>query len=148
MAEIVATESGTVPAPAPRVYGILADYREGHPSILPPAWFRNLRVLEGGYGAGTRIAFEMRALGATHRITARIDEPEPGRRLVETAEETGGVTEFLVEPIDDGRGSRVTITTRYVRGGLAGWLERRLVPRLLHRVYAEELRLLAERAQE
>jgi hypothetical protein len=38
--------SRRVAAPAARVYDIIADYRVGHPSILPRA-FRNLQVDDG-----------------------------------------------------------------------------------------------------
>jgi hypothetical protein len=128
------------------VYRILADYREGHPSILPPDYFRDLRVEEGGTGAGTRIAVDMRVFGSTRSFRASVSEPEPGRRLVETDVASGVATSFLVEPADREGSSRVTIATRYRRAGLAGWIERWLAPRFLRRVYAAELALLADRA--
>lgn len=40
--------SAVIAAPAPVVYSIIADYRHGHPSILPPRYFDNLEVLAGG----------------------------------------------------------------------------------------------------
>ena len=55
MRTIRVTGIARIDAPAAKVYGILADYHVGHPSILPPA-FRNLIVEEGGVGAGTRSA--------------------------------------------------------------------------------------------
>ena len=57
-----------VPAPPAEVYAILADYTEGHPHILPSAYFRNIEVEEGGVGAGTRIRFEMTVLGTSRRV--------------------------------------------------------------------------------
>src|SRR5512139_3896517 len=53
MAEIRVSESALVPAPASLTYDIIADYRTGHPSILPTEYFGRLDVLEGGRGAGT-----------------------------------------------------------------------------------------------
>jgi hypothetical protein len=143
MPRIEASASALIPAPAPVVYGIIADYEEGHPAILPPRFFQNLTVMEGGTGAGTRIAFQMRSFGATRAVRARISEPEPGRRLVETLED-GTETAFTVAPEADGRSSRVTIATSYQRAGLRGRLEGLLAPRFLRSVYAAELRTLAE----
>jgi uncharacterized protein YndB with AHSA1/START domain len=144
--DIEAEASATIPAPPHVVYRILADYQEGHRSILPPGYFRDLRVEEGGIGAGTRISFEMRVLGSVRRFRAEVSEPEPGRRLVETDRDSGIATSFLVEPIGGQESSEVTIATRYRKDGVAGWVERWLAPRLLRRIYAEELALLADRA--
>jgi hypothetical protein len=142
MAEIHVTASAVIPAPPSIVYGLIADYRRGHPSILPPEYFQNLQVHAGGIGAGTRITFQMRVLGQTHHFFARISEPEPGRRLVERYPETGMVTTFKVDPEGAGKRSRVTITTAYTKAGLAGWFERLVAPRFLRTVYAAELGLL------
>jgi hypothetical protein len=54
------TASAEIDAPAQRVYSILADYREGHPRILPKEYFPFLQVEQGGIGAGTRLHFQMR----------------------------------------------------------------------------------------
>ena len=54
MARLHASAERTVPVPAAAVYALLADYRDGHPRILPPA-FSDLTVLRGGTGAGTVI---------------------------------------------------------------------------------------------
>lgn len=135
--------SATYAVPAAAVYAVLADYRDGHPRILPPRYFRDLRVERGGYGAGTLIRFAMRAFGRTRHERASISEPEPGRVLVETGLDSGVVTTFTVEPHPGG--CTVTIATEItVRRGIAGALERRLVTRLLSRVYAEELKLLGD----
>lgn len=146
MPDIEASASAVIPAPAPVVYAILADYREGHPSILPRQYFRDLRVEEGGRGAGTRIAFLVRSLGTTRRFRATVSEPEPGRRLVETDTASGVATSFLVEPDERDGISRVTIATRYHKAGIAGWIERWIAPPFLRRVYAAELALLIDRA--
>jgi polyketide cyclase/dehydrase/lipid transport protein len=134
-----------IPAAAAVVYGIIADYRVGHPSILPPQYFENLDVLEGGQGNGTRIRFRVRAFGVRQVMHARVTEPEPGRLLVETDEATGSETRFLVDPLGAGR-SRVTFETDYRARGLKGWVEALLVPRYLAKVYAAELDLLLQRA--
>lgn len=50
-----------IPAPTDAAYALLADYRNGHPRILPPA-FTDLTVLRGGTGAGTEIRFALERL--------------------------------------------------------------------------------------
>ena len=128
-----------VRAPADRVYEILADFRTHHPRILPPA-FSDLRVEAGGRGAGTVIAFAVTLGGRRRSVRARVDEPEPGRVLTETALDSGAVTTFTVAP--EGAGCRVRIETAWAPKGLLGWIEGLLAPRMLRRLYAQELELL------
>jgi len=147
MPEIHVTSSAVVAAPPSIVYGLIADYRHCHPSILPPKYFQNFQVEEGGVGAGTCISFQMRSFGRIRRLHAQVTEPEPGRRLCETYPDTGMATTFTVDPEDSGHSSRVTIATRYTKAGLAGWLERWLAPGFLRVVYAAELRELDVQAR-
>ena len=130
-----------------RVFDILADYRVGHPAILPKRFFTGLEVEQGGYGAGTVIRYGMRAAGRVTRARAAVTEPVPGRVLVETdLGDRGIVTTFTVAPAGEGRSEVEFATDLPSRGGLLGVLERMFVRRYLRRVYAEELQLLAERA--
>ena len=142
MPAIRVSVSGTVGASAATTYEIIADYRNGHPRILPPEYFGRLDVLAGGQGAGTRIRFEMKAFGKLNVGTADITEPVPGRELVETLTD-GIVTTFLVESVGPSE-CRVTITTAYSRPGLRGWLESLVVPGHLRKVYRAELARLAQ----
>lgn len=142
------TASARVNAPPSRIYEIIADYRTGHPRILPPRYFRNLVVEQGGVGAGTVIRFEMLSPGRRQLMRATITEPEPGRVLVESYPDTRSTTTFIVSPGSNGRDAEVTFVTELeTRGGLLGMLERRLITRFLQRVYAEELALLAAHAE-
>jgi hypothetical protein len=134
------TATGLVGAPPSRVYGILADYRDGHPRILPRA-FEGLTVEQGGRGAGTIIRFGMRSFGAVKWARAAVDEPEPGRVLVERLEDGSVETSFTVDPSGPDH-ARVTIATSWTPRGRGALLERLLGPLLLKRVYAEELRNL------
>ena len=59
---VVSTTARMKAAPE-RVYRIIADYRNGHPQILPKQ-FSNLCVDAGGYGAGTVIRFSMTVMGS------------------------------------------------------------------------------------
>lgn len=141
------TASALAEAPAETVYAILADYRDGHPHILPRKYFTGLSVERGGFGDGTVIRFGMRAFGKTREARAAVTEPEPGRVLVETALDKGGpVTTFVVEP--EGPFARVTFRTELTsRRGLAGVVERILASRFLKRVYALELAQLGDFAR-
>src|SRR5919107_1939926 len=108
------TATATMEAPPERVYGIIADYQAGHPRILPAPYFSNLRVDEGGVGAGTRFHFDVRAFGQTQTLHSEVSEPVTGRELVERYPATGVVTTFRVEP-QAGGGSRVTIESAMPR---------------------------------
>ena len=132
---------------APRtVYSLIADYRSGHPRILPPKYFGWLRVEQGGVGAGTRIRFSMKSFGTEQEMVAIVDEPEPGRVLVESFQDGTGVTTFTVDP--NPPGSRVSIRTVLARPGLRGALEGLVAPRFLRQVYRDELELLERVAKE
>ena len=144
MATILISESRRIPAPPGEVYAIIADYTEGHPHIMPSAYFRNIEVEKGGVGAGTRIRFDVTALGTVRTMQAEIEEPSPGRILVERDVEGRSVTTFKVVPAREGRESDVTITTELTpSGGIRGIVERLASKVFLERVYREELARLA-----
>ena len=137
--------SAVIHAPPHIVYGIIADYREGHPRILPRPPFVSLAVEDGGTGAGTLIRVEMRVLGRRQSFRARVAEPEPGRVLRE-ANDTGDVTTFTVQPRAGGQDALVTIATEMNRPGPLGTLQRWAAALLLRPVYDRELELLAQEA--
>ena len=140
MARLHASAERTVPVPAPAVYALLADYRDGHPRILPPA-FSDLTVLRGGTGAGTVIRFALQLPGRKQEAEARVEEPEPGRVLSEIYPEKSAVTRFIVDPA--GEQSRVRIETSWESSrGLAGLIERLLTPRMFRKLYTQELDLI------
>jgi hypothetical protein len=131
--------SRTVAAPAAHLYDILADYRGGHPSILPARAFDDLIVERGGRGDGTVIYFGMRSFGKTRWSRASVHEPEPGRVLVERIlDDKGIVTTFTVDPLEDDV-AEVTIETTWTPRGPGALFERLLAPPYLRSVYAEEL---------
>src|SRR5690242_1711351 len=127
MAQVHVEAEAPVAAPAEQVYMCIADYRQHHPHILPPA-FSDLQVEQGGVGAGTVITFKAKLGGRT----------EQGRVLTES--EIGGrgiVTTFTVVP--EGEGSRVRIASDWEARGVSGIVERLLAPRMLRRIYTDEL---------
>jgi hypothetical protein len=147
MTQASVSASAVVPAPAPRVYRIIADYRQHHPHIVPPEYFTKLEVEAGGVGAGTRMRVGMRVLGVTREFVHVISEPEPGRVLQEADEGGYSTTTFIVEPARDGAAALVTIKTDFnVRSGPLGAIERMVTGSMLRRIYAKELARLEEYA--
>lgn len=150
MKQIFAQAEAILSARPKAIYDAIADYEHGHPNIIPPESFSDLRVEQGGYGAGTIIRFKVKALGIVTEMHARISEPEPGRVLVEQDIDAtrNVVTTFTVIPLEDNQQARVIIsTTMNASPGLAGLVERILIPRINGRIYRKELRLLEAFAQ-
>ena len=143
---VVAVSARIGAAPA-KVYGIIADFREGHPRIIPKE-FSDLTVESGGWGAGTVIRYKMCAFGRTREVRSSISEPDPGRVLVETTLDSDRVvTTFVVKPGTESGQSEVTILTELpVRGGLLGAMQQFLTTRFLRPVFQRELALLAASA--
>ena len=125
--------------------------RERASTHLPKGNLYDLRVEQGGYGAGTIIHFKSRLFGVERTFHHQVIEPEPGRVLREQSIDDGeheGTT-FTVMPIEQGAKSRVEIaTTLPASPGLQGFIERFVVPLALAPVYRKELALLQEVAQQ
>src|SRR5947209_19748890 len=85
-----------IAAPAETVYGCLANMEE-HQRFLPPA-FSDFHVEEGGVGAGTVTRFKVTAGGRTREYLMTVGEPEPGRVLTESDQNSSLVTRFTVDP--------------------------------------------------
>lgn len=146
MAPISVSAERTVGAPAPEVYGYIADMREHHPHFLPPA-FSNFQVESGGVGAGTILRYKLTAGGRSRQYRTQIAEPEPGRVLTESDTGSTSVTTFTVTP--EGSACRVRISTRWQgAGGVGGVFERLFAPRVLRRLYDDELGRLDTYAQQ
>jgi hypothetical protein len=127
---------GTVDAPADVVYGYIADMHQ-HPHFLPPQ-FANFAIESGGVGAGTVVRFTMTAGRRTREYRMTVAEPQPGRVLTESDQNSSLVTTFTVTP--DGEHSRVEIETTWQgAGGVGGFFERTFAPRVMERLYGDEL---------
>jgi hypothetical protein len=149
MTQIIVKAEADLEAPSAEVYATIADYRQGHPNILPKELY-DLQVEQGGYGAGTVFRFKMRMLGGVQSFYQRVSEPEPGRVLVEQDIDASQqvTTTFRVIPLDQGQKSHVEITTTmHPSPGLRGLVERILVPMINSRIYQRELKLLEGVAQ-
>lgn len=137
--------TGIIDAPVESVYALLSDYHHGHPSILPPQYFKEIAVEEGGQGAGTVVRVVMEVMGSRQSFRFTVTEPVLGRVLLEEDPLAGAITRFTLDPLADSR-TRVTIATdARTAGGLRGLVERWLSPALLRRVYRDELHLLGEK---
>ena len=138
--QITAAAERTIDAPAAHVYHVIRDFRQHHANFLPPQ-FSDFEVETGGVGAGTVNRFRMTLGGRTTAYRVRVGEPQPGRMLIESDASRRMLTTFTVDPEPYGR-TRVRIHTRWYTDGFAGLVERLVAPRLLARVYREELELL------
>lgn len=144
MSQLSISASALIPAPAKEIYAVLADYRTGHPAILPQGNLYDLQVEAGGYGAGTIIRFRSKVWGSERRFRQIVSEPEPGRIIVEKDIQGPASTTFTITPIGKGEQAQVNITTRLeLPPGLQGLVTRLLLPRALERIYDKELRQLA-----
>ena len=145
MRQIYVKADAVLEARPEAVYAAIADYKQGHPNIIPKESFSDLQVEQGGYGAGTIITFKVKALGVVKSFRQRVSEPEPGRVLVEQDIDTqqNATTTFTVTPVENGQKAHVEIsTTMNPTPGLTGVVERLLVPMINPRVYRKELKLL------
>jgi len=134
--------SQVIPASPGQVFHLLDDYQNGHWRVLPPA-FSGYRVLAGGFGEGTRIAFDLTAGGRTSATEGIVTVPEPGRVIVETYPRENMVTTFTVDPASDG--ALLTIASSIpARTRLTASLEERVLRHLLEPIYTQELALIAQ----
>ena len=70
-----------------------------------------------------------------------MDEPQPGRVITESDTGSSLVTTFTV--LAEGTSSRVTISTLWQgAGGIGGVFEKLFAPRVLRRIYLDELERL------
>ncbi len=146
MGTIRVEAQAVIDAPAPAVYGYVADHREHHPHFLPPA-FSDFEVEQGGVGAGTITRFKVTAGGRSRAYRMQVAEPEPGRVLTESDTGSSLVTTWTVTPV--GERSQVQIATAWDgAGGIGGVFERLFAPRVMRGIYLDELQRLNAYARE
>jgi hypothetical protein len=141
MSTLTASAERTIAASPEALYDIVADFTTHHARILPPA-FSDFRVESGGIGVGTVTSSRFTIAGRTDTVRTRVVRAERGRVLEEVVLGRPMQTTFTFRP--DVSGARVAIDTTWQpsRGPL-GFLERRLIPSRLSRIYADELDRLA-----
>ena len=149
MSRIHVEASRIVDAPADAVYQFLRDYRERHPSILPPESFLGYTVEAGGVGADTVVSFRIRAGGRERFYRMHISEPDPGRVLQEQDTESSLTTTFTMTPVEGDARTNVRIATWWQGGGgIGGFFERTFAPTALRGIYSRELDRLAAALKE
>ena len=133
-------------APAEEVYALLADYRVGHPSILPKPFFVSMSVDEGGQGAGTVGRLRMKTLGQERESRMLVTEPEPGHILLESYPEAGITTMFTIDPLrgPSPQTNLIFTTQMETSRGIKGLFERCFAPMILRRVYRQEFGLIEQ----
>ncbi len=150
MPRVIVEVTQRIAATPQETYAAFADYRNLHPRILPDV-FRDYELIAGGVGAGTRVRVTVVQWGSRRTFDMDVTEPEPGRRLVESDRLSDVVTEFIVEPVEEGRTAEVTIRTTWSVSGLKGWFEGWAAPRMLRPIYQTEInnleRLLRDRRE-
>src|SRR5690606_7654618 len=97
----------------------------------------------------TIIYLTTRMFGQVRHMRQVVSEPEPGRILKEQDVDSTLFTHFIVDPLDDGRRSVVTIRTEFpAPGGLAGLFMRLMLPPMMRGLYKRELENLASYLRE
>ena len=127
------------------VYAVFRDYRVSHPAVLPKPFFEYLTVHEGGLGAGTKFTAGMNVYGNKSTFSATVSEPEPGRVILEKDDDERLVTHFIMDPVENGKKTNVTLRTKaQTSGGLKGLFERMMMPSILRTMYKQELTNVGE----
>jgi uncharacterized protein YndB with AHSA1/START domain len=145
MGTIHVAQEGQIGAPADLTYRLIAD--DTHHQRFLPEGFSDFETLEGGVGAGTLHSFKIDAGRRVREYRMRVAEPEPGRVLTESDEGSSLVTTFTVTP--SGESCTVKIQTQWTgAGGIGGFFERTFAPKVMRKMYAEELAKLDAYARE
>lgn len=140
MQQITVEESAVIGAPTSKVYDIIADYRNGHPHIVPKKYFKSVEVEYGGVGAGTIIRVVTQFWGRQIHYRMLVEEPDQGKVISERDLTTGMVTYFIVEQGKNKGESVVTIKTEMpIADGLKGMIEKLTTPPVMKKIYREEL---------
>jgi hypothetical protein len=138
------SESLVIPAPPEAVYAVIADYRVAHKAVLPKPYFVDMRVEQGGTGAGTIAIADVNVMGVKQTYRLVVSEPQPGRVIEEVDEAAGVRTWFTFDPVDGGAQTRLTISSDTKPSpGFRGLMERLMNPPITRRIYREELALVA-----
>jgi hypothetical protein len=136
MAQINIVVERAVSAPPEKVMALLADYA-GTRGELWPEMISDYRVLDGGTGAGTRIAYRIRANRRRIRdVDAVVSEPggSAGGTLVESDQGSSLRNVWTVHPTAGG--CRVSVQTSWTgAGGVGGFFERTFAPPGVRRMW-------------
>ncbi|MFF0818029.1 SRPBCC family protein [Rhodococcus sp. NPDC003318] len=140
MGQVSASSSVEVAAAPEAALAAVADYQTVRPRILTEQ-YSDYAVLEGGQGAGTIVAWSLKATEKrTRNVKAAITVA--GNTVTETDANSSMVTTWTVTP--NGAGSTVTTTTTWKgAGGIGGFFEKTFAPLGLKKIQAGVLANLA-----
>ncbi|MGC5325399.1 hypothetical protein [Brevibacillus sp. SYSU BS000544] len=142
MSTYTVKESKEIEAEPQFIYNLLRNYVDGHPKILPPKYFDSLEIEQGGYGEGTVIKVQTKALGLKQQMRLTVTEPVPGEVLQEEDADLGLVTHFHVIPLVANKTSVTIQTTWKQKNGLMGSIEKWFIQRIAKQMYQEELEMI------
>ena len=113
MTTLIASAERAIPLPAETLFDYVADFREHHPKILPPA-FADFTVESGGVGVGTVTRSNFTMGGRTRPLRTAVSRVEPGRLIEEVVLDEPMVTTFSFVPND---GSATTEVQARIQAG-------------------------------
>lgn len=145
MGEISASQSIDVAANPDQVIGVLADYVDARPAILPEQ-YRDYQVISGGQGDGTVVHWILQATSKRQRDVKATVTVVPDT-ITERDENSSMVTTYKVAPA--GSGSKVTTTTTWNSNasGIGGFFEKTFAPKGLAKIQAQLLANLKKRVE-
>ena len=142
MSQVFVKNERVIPASPEAVYTVLADYKDKRPLMLTQN-FLDYRVESGGQGAGTVVAYRLRAANRERPYRMRVDEVLKGKQLIERDRNSSLVTTWTLSPQDDGHQTHVQVTTEWEgSSGVSGFFERTFAPLGLHHIYDQMLAML------
>ena len=140
MGRVTASNTIVIEAPVAAVTAAIADYTQVRPRIQPEQ-FSAYRLIEGGVGAGTVVAWNLRATRKRSRdvkATVTVDDAAAHWSLVEKDQNSTMATTYTVREATGG--SLVEMTTSWEgAGGVGGIFERIFAPAGLKRIQHELL---------
>ncbi len=140
MARVTASNTIVIDAPVEAVSAAIADYAQVRPRILPEQ-FSAYRLIEGGQGQGTVVAWNLRATKKRSRDVKASVTVEDGAghwSLVEKDANSSMATTYTVREATGG--SLVEMTTSWDgAGGVGGFFERTFAPAGLKKIQHELL---------
>lgn len=147
MAQVHAVTDHHVHAPIGAVRAALADYVTVRPAILTEH-YRDYRVLEGGVGDGTVVAWILQATSKrTRDVVADVSITADGD-VVERDRNSTLVTTYRVTAHSDELSHVRVETTWKGAGGIGGFFERTFAPKGLDRIHTAVLEKLDARLRD
>lgn len=143
MSTVRAEQTAIIDARPETVYNIIADYEVGHRAILPQPYFEEMTIVKGGRGAGTELRLRIVAFGQTYHYHQIVSEPEPGRVILEKDLDSEQSTRFIIDPVNGGEKTRITIASEFpAQPGFAGIIQRLVQIPFSRRLFKQELQNL------